>query len=134
MARPRRPRVCRQCDRPEGEVQLSSRGLCLDCANSRIQANMDLMRQAVFGRQAFPSTPKPRPTPEILREAAAIVEAADAAAAQEEKLTHYTAVALAELGEDIIEELKATGEPIKLERRRGCIWITSGDKERYLHI
>ncbi|GAI95262.1 unnamed protein product [marine sediment metagenome] len=97
---------------------------------------MDLMRQAVFGRQAFPSTSshKPGPTPEILREAAAIVEAADAAAAQEEKLTHHAAVALAELGKDVIEELKATGEPIKLERRRGCIWITSGDKECYLHI
>lgn len=134
MARPRRPRVCRQCDRPEGEVQLSARGLCPDCANSRVQANMDLMRQAVFGRQAFPSTPKPQPTPEILREAAAIVEAADAAAAQEERLTHYAAVALAELGEDTIQELKATEEPIRFVRKNGCIWLKSGDREHYLHL
>ncbi len=136
MARPTQPRVCRQCGIPEGEVQLSARKLCRDCANQRIQDNMRLMREAIFGRQSFAYAPtqKPEPALEVLREAAAIVDAADAVAAQEEKLTHHAAVALAELGKDVIEELKATGEPIKLERRNGCIWITSGDKERYLHI
>ncbi len=139
MARIKQPKTCRVCGRSEEEVYISARHLCPDCAAQRIEQAAQMMRALRAGM--VPSQvldalikPKTKPAPEILRQAAAIVEAVDAAAAQEEKLTHYAAVALAELGEDIIQELQATEEPITFVRKNGCIWLKSGDKEHYLHL